>query len=300
MVPSGLRAKWKGRKVRKLLFGLWAAAFAALAPAAWTQTSITIAASPTPIVDAQINGQPVRLEIDLRASDFLLLNPQVADRLHVLRLIGLRLSIDSGASIRGRVARPRIVFAQNQTSQKLAGIFAIPVTSRADGVIGPGVLPQDVVTIVMGPEAANAHDLVLPLADADHWQSHAMVGGLNLNLGFNLGAEESVFNTTAASTFNDHGAITSDGPLVDREVILGLTAKVQPVRTELTVLGLALNPALARTSEPLHGAQDDNTIVVTAHTPPPPGMSLGRAALAHCSSISVNRHTRQLTLRCAA
>lgn len=286
--------------MRTLIFGLWAAAFAALAPAAWAQTSITIAANPTPIVDATINGQPVRLEIDLRAPDILLLNPQVADRLHVLRLFGLRLSIDNGASIQGRLARPRIVFVQNQASQKFAGVFAIPVTSRADGVIGPGVLPQDVVTIVMGPEAANARDIALPLTDANHWQSHTTVGGLDLKLGFNLGSEENVFNTTAASTLNDHGVITSDGPLVDREVILGLTAKVQPVRTELTALGLALNPALARTSEPLHGAQDDNTIVVTAHTPPPPQMTLGRAALAHCSSISVNRDTRQLTLRCAA
>lgn len=286
--------------MRKLIFGLWASAFAALAAPVWAQTSITIAANPTPIVDAQINGQPVRLEIDLRAPDVLLLNPATADRLHVLRLFGLRLSIDNGASIQGRLARPRIVFAQNQASQKFAGIFAIPVTTRADGVIGPGVLPQDVITIVMRTDAGNARDIVLPLADANHLQSHTMVGGLDLKLGFNLGAEESVFNTTAASTFNDHGAITSDGPLVDREVILGLTAKVQPVRTELTALGLALNPALARTSEPLHGAQDDNTIVVTAHAPPPPGMTLGRAALAHCSSISVNRRARQLTLRCAA
>ena len=282
------------------MFGLWAAAFAALAPAAWAQTSITIPANPIPVVDATINGQPVRLEIDLRAPDVLLLNPATADRLHVLRLFGLRLSIDNGASIQGRLARPRIVFAQNQASQKFAGIFAIPVTSRADGVIGPGVLPQDVVTIAMRPDEANAHDIVLPLANGDHWQSHATVGGLDLNLGFNLGSEESVFNTTAAHTFDDQGAITSNGALVDREVILGLTAKVQPVHTGLTALGLPLDTALARTSEPLHGALDNDTIVVTAHAPPPPSMSLGRAALAHCSSIIFIRRTRQLTLRCAA
>jgi hypothetical protein len=72
------------------------------------------------------------------------------------------------------------------------------------------------------------------------------------------------------------------------------------VRTELTALGLALDPAVARTNEALHGAQDQEAIVVTAHAPPPPSLTLGRAALSHCASISVNRQTKQLSLRCAA
>ena len=284
--------------MRAIFFGLFAAFLAALTPAE-AQTSITVQANPIPIVDAQINGQAVRLEIDFRPPDVSLLNPAAAQRLHIFQMFNLSLQVDSGASIRGRLARPRMTFQGNQASRAFAGVFAIPVTSRADGVIGPGVLPEDVITIVLGPDIPNARTITLPLANADVWTSAATAGGLGLRTNFDLGRQESVFNVTAARTFNEQNKIASDGDLIDREVILGLTTKVQPVRTELMALGLALSPAYARTNEPLHGAEDENAVVVTAHAPPPPGMTIGRAALSHCSSISVDRRTKQMTLRCA-
>ena len=67
--------------------------------------------------------------------------------------------------------------------------------------------------------------------------------------------------------------------------------------------GLALGPTFARTNSPLLGALEEDAIVVEAEgNAPPPGLTLGRAALrdAGCSSISVDRRTRRLTLTCAS
>ena len=135
-------------------------------------------------------------------------------------------AVDDDAAVRGRVARPRVVFEDGSASRAFAGIFPVPVTDRA---------------------------------------------------------------------------IVADGELTREPVILGLTTMMQPVRTILTIEGLALGTTLARTRAPLLGALDEDTIVVTAPSgnPTPPAVTLGRAALSACSSISVNRRARQLTLRCA-
>jgi hypothetical protein len=50
----------------------------------------------------------------------------------------------------------------------------------------------------------------------------------------------------------------------------------------------------------LIGATEPDAIVseTQARNPPPPNVTLGRDALSVCSSITVNRRARRLTLRC--
>ena len=88
----------------------------------------------------------------------------------------------------------------------------------------------------------------------------------------------------------------------ERTVILGLRALVQPVETSLTVFGLPLAPAYARTNNPLLGAENPEDIVVeaSADTDARLSLALGQAALASCFSIRVERRTRRMILRCAA
>lgn len=273
-----------------------------VAPAT-AQRSITLQASPVPIVDAEINGRPIRLEVDLRMPEVLVLSRAAAERLGVRQLpIGhVQVGIDgSGALLRGRIARPRIIFA-GRGARALTGVFAVPVSTRADGVIGPAVLPYDVITIELGPNLEGARDIVLPMSDPDLWGVHTEVGGRSLSVDFDLWGGASTFNRVASRRFDEEGAIISAGELMERPVILGLTAQMQPVNTALTVFGLALAPTFARTDAPLLGALDEETIVVEASSgrPRPPRVTLGREALSRCSSISVNRPARQLTLRCA-
>ncbi len=277
-------------------------------PAA-AQTAITLNADPTPIVEAQINGRPVRLEVDLRFPRGLAMSRAAAERLRVTRVpfLGIGIGLEgSDATLSGRLARPRIVVPggeemDTESRRAFAGIFPAPVSTRADGVIGPGVLPYDIVTIVLGPEPGNAREIAFTLEDADEWQPITEVGGERVRIMFGLGDRASIFNRAASRRFDHTGAITSSGELAETPTILGLRTLMQPVETALAVEGLPLAPAYARTNAPLLGATEEDAIVVRAETEEtPPAIMLGRTALAGCSSIRVDRRTRRMTLRCAA
>lgn len=271
-----------------------------LAAPAWAQTEIVLRADPVPIVEAEINGRPVRLEVDLRLPDVLVLNPSAAERLGVRRIPFVRVSVElDDASIRGRLARPRLVFPEGGT-RAFTGVFNVPASRRADGVIGPGALPADVIRIEMKPSEQGEREISFTLADAEVWEPHAIIGGLDMEINFDLANPVSVFNRTASARLDEAGAIVADGALVEGELLLGLRTQMQPVRTALDFADLALGRTVARTRAPLLGALDQDTIVVEGEgRTPPPNLWVGREALASCSSISVDRRTRRLTLSCA-
>lgn len=280
-------------------FGL-AVLFLAVARPAAAQTSITLDANPIPIVDAHINGRAVRLEVDMRMPSALMLSTAAAERIGVQRvpLLQVRVNIDGGGSMSGRLARPRLVF-DGGASRAFAGIFPVPVTSNADGVIGPGALPYDVVTIRLGPDQAGARDIVFTLDDANRWVPQAQVGDATVNINFDVSQPASVFNRAAARHYDANGGIVSAGDLAERPVILGLRTLMQPVTTELSMQGLALGPSFARTNAPLLGAFEPDAVVVEAQTQSlPPAITLGREALSRCSSVSVDNHSKRLTMRC--
>jgi len=181
-------------------------------------------------------------------------------------------------------------------------VFPAPVSTAAEGAIGPGALPYEVITITLGPEPATARNITFALQDADIWRVQAQVGGETLNLLFDVANEASVFNRPAARLFDHSVAIVAAGEVAERPLILGLSTMMQPVTTELAVEGIELAPAYARTNAPLLGALEADAIVVQVEVEaPPPALVVGRAALlrAGCTSISVDRRTQRLTLRCA-
>lgn len=285
-----------------LAFALSLAFALGLAGPALAQTAVTLPANPAPIIDATINDRPVRLEVDPRLPDVLVLSGDAAARLGVRRLplASAVVSVDGGSSIRGRIARPRIVFG-GRASRALAGVFLAPVTSRADGVIGPGALPFEVVTITLNPAPGELREIVFPVRDADDWNVVSRFGGEELRIRFGVVDRETVFNRSAARILDRAGVIRASGDLAETPLILGLSARMQPVQTDETFQGLALAPTLARTGEPLLGMLEPDAIVVEAEgaDPPPPSVIVGAAALERCASISVDRRTRRLTLRCA-
>ena len=145
-----------------------------LATPALAQTSTTLDAAPVALIDAEINGRPVRLEVDPRMPDMLALSTPAAERLGVRRLpfAQVQVGIEGGGSMRGRIARPNIRFGA-RAARNLAGIFPVPVSTRADGVIGPGSPPYDIVTLRLSDDAPTHRDIVLPLENADLWYTQA-------------------------------------------------------------------------------------------------------------------------------
>lgn len=286
--------------MRAFLLGLLLA-FGLSAPAL-AQTRLTLQANPVPIIEATINGQPVRLEVDPRLPRFLAVSTATAERLGLRRIpfAGANVGIDgSGALLRGRTARPHVTFGEREL-RVTTGIFPAPITSNADGVIGAAALPYDVITIELGGGGAE-RAIEAELATDDVWILSGNVGGLDLLIDFDLGARESVFSRTASTRFDDTGAIVANGALEERPVIFGLRTLMQPVRTELSVLGLPLGATFARTNAPLLGAIEEDAIIVEAESGRvrPPRVSIGRDALSQCASISVDRRTQRMILRCA-
>lgn len=268
------------------------------------QTSITLdARNGAPIMDAQINRRAVRLEVDTRLPDFLAVSTGGAERLGLQRvpLARIGIGIEGGNTIQGRIARPRVTFGE-RASRAYAGIFPAPASHVAEGLIGPGVMPYDIITITLGAEPAQAREIRFALEDPDIWRVSAPVGGETLQVMFDATNPASIFNRPAARLFDRAGAIPAAGELTQTPVVLGLSTMMQPVTTELMVEGLTLAPAFARTNAPLLGALEEDAIIAAGETDAPlPSLIVGRAALerAGCASISVNRRTRQLTLRCA-
>lgn len=288
--------------MRRLLFVLSALA-AVLATAASAQEAITLNALPVPLVDAEINGRPVRLELDLRMPEALAMSNAAGERLRVRRVpfAAVRIGVDgSEATLRGRIARPRLEFG-GETSRAFTGLFPTPISRHGDGLIGPAALPQEVVTVVIGPELAGARDMVFALRDPDVWSVDATIGGEPLVVWFNLSEQASVLNRSASRMFDASGAIVASGDLREAQLIMGISTLMQPVESALTFEGIALTPLLARTNAPLLGAIEEDALVVVGNAESsPPAISIGRAALSRCSSIRGDRRARTLTLRCAS
>ena len=277
---------------------------ASFAGPAWAQDSITLQAA-GPIIDAEINRRPVRLEVDLRFFRALALSTEAAERLRVRRIpfAGARIGIEgSDDTLSGRIARPRVVFEGEEDERAFAAIFGVPVTRRADGVVGPGVLPYNTIIVRLGPDQPGARDIVFPMEDVDVWRVNAEVGGETLQVMFDVSAAPTIFNRTASRLFDRPGGLVPVGDVVRLPLILGLETMMQPVDTELTVAGLDLGATYARTNAALLGATEPDAIVseTQARNPPPPIITLGRDALSTCSSITVDRRARTLTLRCAS
>jgi hypothetical protein len=286
------------------LFFILSALVASFAGPAWAQDSITLQAA-GPIIDAEINRRPVRLEVDLRFFRALALSTEAAERLRVRRIpfAGARIGIEgSDDTLSGRIARPRVVFEGEEDERAFAAIFGVPVTRRADGVVGPGVLPYNTIIVRLGPDQPGARDIVFPMEDVDVWRVNAEVGGETLQVMFDVSAAPTIFNRTASRLFDRPGGLVPVGDVVRLPLILGLETMMQPVDTELTVAGLDLGATYARTNAALLGATEPDAIVseTQARNPPPPIITLGRDALSTCSSITVDRRARTLTLRCAS
>ena len=273
-----------------------------LSPAAFAD-EITIRAAPAPIVTAQVNGRPARLQIDPMLPDVAVFNPASATRLGVRPTPVLRIRVDlDDASIPGRVASARIVFANGKTARALAGLFSAPYSTveGVDGAIGPGVLPYDHVRIVLrdGPTGAGAR--AFALADADIWSVPVPLAGARATLRFNVTRSETVLSRSAGTLLNNAALITPAGDLVPLTYPLGLSTTAQPVRATSLIGGFAFGPTLARTGAPLGSPDGVDVVTVTAHRRKPPAyvVTLGRAALTACSDIEVDRPTRRLTVHC--
>ncbi len=305
-----------------LVTGL-APAAAAQAPEAVRPLHLTASPGAPPVLEARINGAPVRLLVAPDAPRFVLLNPAAADRLGLRAnpLLSLGVRVDIGGDVsRGRTGRARVAPAGYEAfRQRVVWFEDFDVARGADGVIGlTAILSVDrlVVTIADPERPADAAMAVarFPGRAGFEWVAYAEEDGLPLALRFSFSKPSSLARSTSAA-FSMRGLIapaTEDLTLAPFWFIDEALAFEFPNRT-LSLGGVAPDRFLrfAERSEleahrrrveyeRRYGPIDAITVRAPGARDPddPYQLTLGGDALTACWRIEFDYRSGAVTLRC--
>src|SRR4051812_14649887 len=118
------------------------------------------------IVDATVNGVPGRLRIDPAVPSLPMLGSAWAERAQ-LRPGPFAFGYMVGPEqVHGRSAVTQIAVGENAAARRhRVGWTERPYSTAADGVVGPGGLPQQIVRFVLGPPRPGERTVALPMAD---------------------------------------------------------------------------------------------------------------------------------------
>lgn len=255
-----------------------------------------------PIVEVTVNDKRARMLIDPTLPDMMVFNPDTQTRLGVrpVPMVGARAVFDD-ASIRARLARPRLVFANGKSSRAFTGLFGEKWTERTDvdGAMGPGVLPYDRVRMVLRDgEGGTVQTFRLPKREM--WSFPQTLAGEEAFVLFSFMRTETMVNRPLARAMDEARLLHLTGEVQQRRFFLGLTTSVQMAQTDERVAGRPMGVTIARTDAPLAGAEDVDIITVTASTDAPQrkAVTLGRNALEGCYEFIWERAAGTLSLRC--
>lgn len=255
-----------------------------------------------PIVEVTVNGKPARMLVDPFLPDLMVFNPDTQARLGVrpVPMLNARAVFDD-TSIRARLARPKLVFANGKSSRAFAGLFGERWSERpdVDGAMGPGVLPYDRVRVVLR-EGAGGTVQTWRLVKREMWAIIQPVAGANAQVGFSLSRAQTVLNRPLARAMDEARLLSLTGEVQQQRFFLGLTTTVQMAHTDARVAGRPMGVTIARTDAPLAGAADVDVITVTASAGEPQRktVTLGMNALAGCYEFVWERAAGTLSLRC--
>lgn len=294
-------------RAMRLLFPLAALILAAPALAA----DLTVDAASNYLIDATINGQPVRLRVDPATSGYVILNAVTVQRLGLRRsLLGSQTRIGpvrltggskvAEVSIGGVTGDRRVVWLNDRAA-----------VDGADGVIGPADMHYGNVTFAIGPPRAGETAFVLPM------QFERSFG---LYLPLRLGEEEVRFkfallkaDTMATAGAGAHLSTLNggswSGEARDLVIHYGVVRPVRPLTLArpLSLNGLALSQLLVRTGDnrgnlslPPEPDADPEEVVVTGASRQRAQfhVTVGMDRLSRCSSLVWDNRTRLLTLNC--
>jgi len=270
------------------------------------------------VVPAIVNGVPGRIRIDpatpalpmlatgwagrarLRPGPFAfgyLVGPQQVDGVSAVARIAV-----------GDNARPR---------KRRVGWTRLPYLTGADGVVGPGGLPQRVIRFVLRPSLPGERTVSLPLVDEGGlfggWGgTYALieVGGAPMRIRFDPHHPRTLATAGAGVRLAAAHDGRIGGEVESLEIAFGIA---RPVRTLRLARPLAIGPLTlstlgVRTADFGNAAAireeggDPDEIVVTAgrrRNANRDRIALGADSLARCSSIVFDKRARQIRLTCA-
>ncbi|TRO96922.1 hypothetical protein FKB34_02880 [Glycocaulis profundi] len=274
--------------------------------------TVHVAAGGEPVIEARINGEPVRLLLALEAPRFVMMNGGAADRLGLRAnpVLSQGVSIDmAGNHVRGRTGRATISTSSDEFRQRVIWFPDLELTDAADGLIGPAAfrnLERLTITFEGGSEAVSEH--VFAGRRGMEWTGEATVSGLEMRVGFSL-LQPSEIGTGHHRRLERAGLIAAaDGSLGLEPV--GFIGRMLAYRHENSGLapgGIAPETFIrfARRQEvAAEGRRADDgveRIVVSGEDASPDrrvSLTLGRETLSQCAEIAFDYRTDAITVRC--
>lgn len=289
---------------------LLAALAAFLLPAAAQAADLEVDAASNFLVDATINGHPVRLRVDPETSGYVILNPEAAAR------IGLRRSM---LGSRTQIGPVRLTGATKVAEVSIGGVAGDrrvvwidrPAVEGADGLVGPADMPFDRVTFTLGPARAGETGVALPLEFERSFGLYypLTLGEHEFRFQFSLMKPHSLATAGAAAALAPAHGGEWTGEAIDQVIEFGVVRPVRPMTLARPVdlRGFGVGAFRVRTGDnrgdltlPPDPDADPDEVVVAAGSRQRAAfvVHVGMDRLSRCSRLVWDNGTRQLTLNC--
>lgn len=280
------------------------------------------------IVDATLNGEPIRLRVDPAAPGM----PLMADAIAVRRGFkldgkwGIGFGFRVGATtVNARTKVARVGYGQAPEKQRV-GWTPRAFANVADGTVGPGGLPEPIVRFVLHPARAGERTVTLPMEKPGFpmtlfgggWMASigiVEVGGAPMRIRFDPYHPRTLATAGAAVRLAQAYGGALSGEAVPTEIFFGVE---RPVRTltlarpfplgalAITQLGARTGDAgltaAIRDADAAEPAADPDEILVVAKGKPRDlrrdTVSIGADQLAQCSSIVFDKPAHVIRLTC--
>ena len=263
------------------------------------------------LIDATINGQPVRLRVDPAASGYIILNPATVARIGLRRSMTRSMTRIGPVRLTGGSREADVVLGGVQSERRLIW-FDQPGIDGADGTVSPAALPYDRVTFRLAEPRTGERLLDFPMQYRP---------GAGAFFPLQLGDHEVLFKFTLVMAFSMatagagahlsalHGGSWA-GDVRSEIVGYGVSRPVRPLRLArpLGLNGLDLTDLVVRTGDhrgalelPPEPDADPDEVVVSAGSRQRAlfHVVLGRQLLSACSSLVWDNPARRLAISCA-
>ena len=271
------------------------------------------------IVSVSVNGAPGRLRIDPAAPALPILTAPFALGQARLRAGPFAFGYMVGPQeVAGRSAVGRIAIGEGSRPRKRRlGWTGRAWVEGADGVIGPGGLPEPLVRFVLRPPVPGERIVTLPMEDEGGlfggWGgTYALIdlGGEPLRVRFDPHAPRTLATAGAAVRIaNAHDGVMG-GETTPAHIAFGISRPVRNMRLgrPLIVGPFAISELGVRTGDFGNAAAireegaDPDEVVVTGdrrRNRQWDRLSIGADQLSRCSSITFDKRAREIRLSCA-
>jgi hypothetical protein len=149
-------------------------------------------------VEAQVNGQPVRLRVDPEASGYIILNPAAVQRAALRPSLTRAVTYIGPVRLTGRTKSTTVTIGARTDERRIIWMDR-DAAADADGIISPADLPYDRVTLNLRPPAAGEQAFTLPMT---YQRSAGLVHSLRIGeqeIGFKISTANSHTLATAAA-----------------------------------------------------------------------------------------------------